>query len=292
MWIVLQVFINGILIGGMYALISIGLTLIFGVIRVINFAHGDFLMVSMYATFFLFHYFGLEPYFAIIFVAPFLFLIGLTMQRFVIKPVLKFPSLIQMFITLMLSVVLQNVALLLFKADYRSIQTMGSVLTFGEIRIGVSRLIAFVIAGIISFGIYLFLEKTYTGTAISCIAQDRDAARLMGIDVDKMYLLTFGISSACAGIAGCVLMPIYSVYPSVGVSFVMICFVVVVLGGMGNIIGAMIGGLIIGIVESFSSYFFTAELSQPFYFLIFIGVLLFRPQGLMGIVGAEEMGLK
>lgn len=292
MSILLQVFINGILIGGIYGLISIGLTLIFGVTRVINFAHGEFLMLSMYTTYFLFYYFKLDPYLSIVIVTPLLFTIGLMTQKIIIKPILNAPPLIQMFITFMLAIILQNLALLIWKADYRSIEAITSTLKYGEVRISVARLVAFVIAAVISVFVYLFLEKTYSGTAISSIAQDRDAAKLMGVNVDRMYLITFGIGSACVGVAGCILMPIYYVFPSIGTSFVMVAFVVVVLGGFGNIIGAMIGGLIIGLVESFSSYYFTAELSQAFYYFIFVTVLIFRPQGLMGIAGAEEMGMK
>lgn len=290
--LLLQIFINGILIGGIYGLISIGLTLIFGVVRVINFAHGEFLMLSMYTTYFFFYYFKLDPYLSIFIVTPLLFMIGLMSHRLIIKPVLSAPALIQMFITFMLSITLQNLALLVWKADYRSIKVVSSALRYAEINISVSRLFAFVIAAVISVLIYLFLEKTYSGKAISAIAQDRDAARLMGINVDRMYMVTFGIGSACVGVAGSLLMPIYYVFPGIGTSFVMVAFVVVVLGGMGNLIGAILGGLIIGLVESFSSYLFTTELSQAFYYLIFIAVLIFRPQGLMGILGAEEMGLK
>ncbi|MCL4371506.1 MAG: branched-chain amino acid ABC transporter permease [Chloroflexi bacterium] len=291
--ILAQVAVSGILLGGVYALISIGLTLIFGVLRVVNFAHGEFLMIAMYATFWLFHLYGLDPYLSIVLVAALLFLLGLLAQFLIIRPILNAPSSMQIFATVGLSVVLQNAALLVWKADYRSVDTFYSkaVISMGPLLVGVSRLVAFLVALAITAGIFLFLKRTYLGKAIRCVTQDRTAALLMGINTNRIYMVTFGIGTALVGIAGALLMPIYPTFPTVGSYFVLTAFVVVVLGGMGNMTGALLGGLIIGLVEAFSGFYVPA-LKEAVYFVVFILVLLIRPTGLFGVVGAEEVGLK
>ncbi len=291
--ILAQVVVSGILLGGVYALISIGLTLIFGVLRVVNFAHGEFLMIAMYASFWLFRLYRLDPYGSILLVAALLFLVGLVVQFLVIRPILKAPSSMQIAATVGLSTVLQNVALLTMTANYRSVQTRLSneVLSLGPLVVGVSRLAAFFVALAITAGLFLFLQKSYLGKAIRCTAQERTAALLMGINIDRIYLITFAIGSALVGIAGALLTPLYPVFPTVGTYFVLVAFVVVVLGGLGNLTGALLGGFIIGLVEAFSG-FYVPELKEAVYFVVFIIVLLVRPTGLFGVVGAEEVGLK
>ncbi len=288
-----QVAVSGILLGGVYALISIGLTLIFGVLRVINFAHGEFLMVAMYATYWLFHLYGLDPYVSIIVVTALLFVLGLLTQTVIIRPILNAPSSMQIFATVGLSIVFQNAALLIWKGDYRSVETAYSkaVLNVGPLLVGVSRLVAFLVALAITVGIFLFLKRTYVGKAIRCTAQDRTAALLMGINTNRIYLITFAIGTALVGIAGALLIPIYPTFPTVGAYFVLIAFVVVVLGGLGNMTGALLGGLIIGLVEAFSGFYVPAY-KEAVYFVVFILVLLVRPTGLFGVAGAEEVGLK
>lgn len=288
-----QVAVSGVLLGGVYALISIGLTLIFGVMRVINFAHGEFLMIAMYATFWLFHLYGLDPYLSIALVAALLFLVGLATQAVVVRPILRGSSSMQIFATVGLSIVLQNAALLIWKADYRSVDTFYSkaVISIGPLLVGISRLAAFVTALAITAALFLFLKKTYLGKAIRCTTQDRTAALLMGINIGRINLITFGIGAALVGIAGSLLMPIYPTFPTVGTYFVLIAFVVVVLGGMGNVTGAFLGGLIIGLVEAFSGFYVPA-LKEAVYFVVFILVLIVRPTGIFGVVGAEEVGLK
>ena len=288
-----QVAISGLLLGGVYALISIGLTLIFGVLRIVNFAHGEFLMVAMYATFWLAQLYGIDPYISLAAVAALLFLMGIGAHALVVRPILNAASSMQIFATVGLSIVLQNLALLIWKADYRSVDTPLSkaVISVGPLLVGVSRLIAFLVAISITVLLFLFLKRTYLGKAIRCTAQDRTAALLMGINVHRIYLLTFGIGSALVGIAGALLMPIYPTFPTVGTYFVLIAFVVVVLGGMGNMTGALLGGIFIGLVEAFSGFYVPA-LKEAVYFAIFILVLLIRPTGLFGVVGAEEVGLK
>lgn len=292
---ILQVAISGLLVGGVYALISIGLTLIFGVTRIINFAHGELLMLAMYATFWLFQLFALDPYIALAVVTPLLFLVGLIVHRIVIQPILDAPPLMQIFATVGLSVALQNGALLLWKADYRTIQTTYStaVVEVGGLFISLPRLVAFLIAMAMAASLFLFLTKTPLGKAIRATAQDRKAAMLMGVDVHRVYLLSFGIGTACVGVAGALLMPVYYTFPTVGTYFVLTAFVVVVLGGMGSMVGAFLGGLIIGLVEAFSGFLIAPALKEAVYFILFILVLLLKPSGLFGMGrGAEEVGLK
>jgi branched-chain amino acid transport system permease protein len=290
----LQLTINGLLQGGIYSLISIGLTLIFGVTRIVNFAHGEFLMLAMYATFFLFHFVGVDPYLSILIVTPLLFVLGICSERLVIHPILNAPSFMQIFATVGLSIALQNAALFFWSADYRSVKTTyaGMMVPAGEFLISFARLMAFLAAIVISYGVFLYLKKTYTGKAIRAVAQNRTAATLMGINIRQIYLFTFGLGTALVGIAGALLMPIYYVFPTVGGLFVLTAFVVVVLGGLGNMTGAFIGGLVIGLVESYSGFYGATQLKEAVYFVIFILVLLLKPSGFYGIVGAEEIGEK
>jgi len=291
--ILAQVAVSGILLGGVYALISIGLTLIFGVLRVVNFAHGEFLMIAMYASFWLFHLYGLDPYASILLVVALLFLVGLLAEFLVIRPILNASASMQIAATVGLATLLQNLALVTMTANYRSVETRlsGAVLSIGPLVLGVSRLVAFLVALGITGLLFLFLQRSYLGKAIRCTAQDRTAALLMGINIDRVYLVTFAIGSALVGVAGALLMPLYPVFPTVGTYFVLAAFVVVVLGGLGNLTGALLGGFIIGLVEAFSG-FYVPELKEAVYFVVFIIVLLIRPTGLFGVVGAEEVGLK
>jgi branched-chain amino acid transport system permease protein len=290
----LQLTINGLLQGGIYSIISIGLTLIFGVTRIVNFAHGEFLMLAMYATFFLFQFAGIDPYLSLLIVTPLLFVLGICSERLVIHPILNAPSFMQIFATVGLSVALQNAALFFWTADYRSVKTgySSQTLVASDLLISVPRLIAFGAAVLISWGIFLYLKKTYTGKAIRAVAQNRTASTLMGINIRKIYFLTFGLGTALVGMAGVLLMPVYYVFPTVGGLFVLTAFVVVVLGGMGNLTGAFAGGLIIGLVESYSGFYLATQLKEAVYFIIFILVLFLKPSGLYGIVGSEEMGEK
>jgi branched-chain amino acid transport system permease protein len=281
---IVQLIINGILLGGMYALISIGLTLIFGVLEIVNFAHGEFLMLSMYASYFLFQFFGVDPYLSLIIVLPTFFLIGLAVQRITIQPIINAPPLNQVFMTVGLSMVLQNAALFIWKADYRVVKTAYSSLNLkaAGLIVNFPRLIAFVLAMALIAALLVFLQKTYTGKAIRALAQERKAAMLMGINVYRTYQIAFGIGIACVGAAGAMLIPVYFVFPGVGAMFVLIAFVVVILGGYNSLVGALVGGLIIGVVEAFSGFFISPHLKEAIYFVIFILILLFRPTGLFG----------
>ena len=281
---VIQLIINGLLLGGIYALISIGLTLIFGVVEIINFAHGEFLMLSMYGSYWLFQLYGVDPYVSLLMVIPTFFLIGWAVQRIIIQPIIDAPPLNQIFATVGVSLVLQNVALFLWKADYRTVRTVYSGLSLktAGLMISFPRLVAFFLALALIAGLLKFLKRTYTGKAIRAIAQQRRAAMLMGIDINRMYKVAFGIGIACVGAAGAMLIPIYYTFPTVGGLFVLIAFVVVILGGYNSLIGALVGGLIIGVVEAFSGFFLSPHLKEAVYFVIFILILLFRPTGLFG----------
>ncbi len=289
-----QVFISGIMMGGIYALISIGLTLIFGVTRIVNFAHGEYVMLSMFASFMLFERFGLDPYLAVIPIALIAFVAGCLTQRIIIQPLLDASHASQIFVTLGLSITLMNVALMVWGADFQSVRTIyeGAVVHLGPWSIGVPRLVTFLVAVAMMVALLLFLNRTYMGRAITAVSQDRMAAVLMGIDVKWVYIMAFGIGIALVGVAGAVLTPIYSVFPTVGQYFGMAAYVVVVLGGMGSVVGAMVGGLIIGVVEALSGYYISPSLKEAVYFVIFIIVLVVRPSGLLGIAGSEEMGTK
>jgi branched-chain amino acid transport system permease protein len=281
---IVQLIINGLLLGGMYALISIGLTLIFGVLEIINFAHGEFLMLGMYASYWLFQLYGVDPYLSLLIILPVFFFIGLAVQRVTIQPILNAPALNQIFMTVGMSLVLQNVALFFWKADYRTVKTAYSAVSLrtSGLMISFPRLVAFFLAIGTIAALLIFLKKTYTGKAIRALAQERRAAMLMGIDVYRTYQIAFGIGIACVGAAGAMLIPVYFVFPTVGALFVLIAFVVVILGGYNSLTGALIGGLIIGVVEAFSGFFVSPHLKEAIYFVIFILILLFRPTGLFG----------
>ena len=281
---VLQLFINGILHGGIYALISIGLTMIWGVMKIVNFAHGEFLMLGMYASFWLFTLYGIDPYFALLLIAPALFLFGVLTQRLVIAPILDAPHAAQIFATVGLSIVLQNLALFAWKGDYRNIRPEAGIsnLKFMGLVISFPRMMAFIITLGMVIALFLFLKKTYVGKALRATADHKQSALLMGINVNRIYYLALGIGTACVGVAGGILMPMYSAFPTAGAYFALTAFVVVVLGGMGSMGGAFIGGLIIGIVEAFSGFFLAPALKEVVYFLVFILILVFKPSGLMG----------
>ncbi len=292
--ILMQLVVSGLLIGGVYALISIGLTLIFGVMRIVNFAHGEFLMLAMYASFWVFHFTGLSPYLLSPLVIGLLFLYGVLVYILVIRKTVGSPMVVQIFATVGLGLFMQNAALVLWSGDFRTIQTAetSALLKFAGIQVSLSMLIASLVAIVIALALFAFMSWTYPGKAIRATVQDRVGAQLMGVNIDKVFMMTFAIGSGLVGIAGALLAPAYPIFPSVGANFGLASFVVVVLGGMGSMTGALMGGFLIGLVETFSGFFIDAGLKQAVYFLVFILVLVFRPTGLLGQRGAEEVGLK
>jgi len=295
MELIVQVLVSGLLIGGVYALISIGLNLIFGVVRIINFAHGDFLMVAMYAAFWLHILAGADPYLSALIVLPGLFLFGMLVQRVIVQPIQEASANMQIFATVALSLILQNLALIFWKGDFRTVQMPYAMLTFDvmHIIVSVSRLIAFLVALASILLLFAFLKYTFTGKALRAIVEDNTVARMMGIKVERLYLLAFGLGAAFTGLGGILLIPFSAVYPTVGAPFTLLAFIVVVLGGMGSMGGTFSAGLFIGVVEAFGGTFVSPALKEAIYFGIFILVLLVRPQGIFGKgKGTEEIGLK
>ena len=280
--LILQALVTGILLGGVYSLISVGLTLTFGVMRIINFAHGEFLMVAMYGTFFFSQYFAAEPYVAVLVVLPALFLFGVIVFQVFVRPILGAEPLNQMLLLVGLSMILQNGALALFSADTRTVRSSLSMSKFelGEVIVGVPNLIAFVVAIAITLGLYWALKYTELGRRIRAAAADREAAALMGINVNRINLIAFGIGAACLGIAGPIMTPVFYVVPNIGTFFILMAFVIVVLGGIGNFMGAMLAAFVVAIAESLGALFMPGSTAPVLPFLLFILVLLFRPQGL------------
>jgi branched-chain amino acid transport system permease protein len=284
MAVLLQSILSGLLIGGIYALIGTGLTLIFGVMRVINFAQGDLVMVGMYLTFFLFKGLGLDPFVSVLLVMPALFVLGAVLQRTLINRALNALPQNQILLTIGIGLVLSNTAMLLFTSDYKILSTSYSSSSFaiGQVHLSTPLVYCFAITLAITGGLYWFLARTETGCAIRATAQDREAAQLMGIDVRRMGYVAFGLGAALAGAAGALVAPTYYIYPQVGGAFTLKAFVVVVLGGMGSVVGAMLGGLLIGTAESLSAAYIGSGTKELCVYVIFLLVLLFKPSGLLG----------
>jgi branched-chain amino acid transport system permease protein len=277
-------FLNGLTQGAVYALIALGLTLIYGVLHIINFAHGAALMMALYGVYFLQRSFGLDPYASLVVMVPLMFAAGYLAYRFVIGAAGHGRDENILLVTLGAAIVLENLALYLWKSDTRTIETAYSFSTvpIGSAMIALPKLVAFA-GALAAAGILLAIMKgTDLGRAIRACAKERHGARLVGIDVEHVFAMSFGIGLACLGAAACFLLPAYYVNPQVGNGFVLIAFTIVVLGGMGSFAGALLGGLLIGVVESIGGLYLGESLGQIGIFLIFIAVLLFRPQGLFG----------
>ena len=284
MMILIQALISGILIGGVYALIGIGLTLIFGVMRIINFAHGELLMLGMYAAYYLFALLHVDPFLSVVIVAPLLFLFGALLQKTILNRALQALPQNQILLTIGIGLILSNAVMLAFTSDYKILTTTYSSasVSAGGISISTPLLISFAITGAITAALYWFLLKTDTGQAIRATAQDREAAQLMGIDVRRMSILAFGLGSALAGTAGALIAPTYYIFPQVGGVFTLKAFVITVLGGMGSVVGATLGGVLIGVAESVGGVYVGAGWKDVVVFVLFLVVLLVRPSGLLG----------
>ena len=282
--ILIPAILNGLLTGAVYALVALGLTLIYGVLHIINFAHGAMLSAAMFAAFFAFRILGLDPYVAIFLIAPAFFVIGYGLQRFVIGPASHGDDRNMLLVTLGLAVVIENVLLVAFRADTRTIDLPYAFQTIdlGFAFLAIPRIIGFAAVLVVALALGAVMTLTDTGKAIRAVAKEKVGAQLAGIDVAHIYAVTFGLGTACVAIAACLLMPTYYVNPTAGEAFVLVAFTIVVLGGMGSVAGALIGGLVIGVVESLSGLFLGESLGQIGIFLIFIAVLLVRPTGLFG----------
>src|SRR3954467_992759 len=287
-----QLIISGVLVGGIYALMSLGLTLTFGVLRIVNFAHGEFLMIAMYGAWAFTRVLGLNPYIAAVAIVPAMFLFGAVVYRLIISPALDKPHLVVVFATMALSIFIQNAALMIMTADLLDVPPIfGRSLTIGPIYLKVELLLGFIVTILCTVGLQWMMKTTYLGKAIRATVQDGEAAMLMGIPVPRIFLITFAGGSALVGLAACVMMPLFSVFPTVGLNFVLIAFVIVVLGGMGSIEGALFGGICIGVVQSLSSYYVAPAFGQLFFFVLFLVVMIFRPNGLLGQQGAATVGM-
>ncbi len=282
--IFVQSLISGILIGGVYALIGIGLTIIFGVMRVINFAHGDLLMIGMYGTYYLFTLFNIDPFVSIVITIPLMFLYGAFLQKFFINRVLGALPQNQILLTIGMGLVMSNAVMLAFTSDYKILSTTYSSSSVSILGISISSplVISFIITAAITAALYWFLMKTNTGQAIRATAQDREAAQLMGINVKRMSIIAFGLGASLAGTAGALISPTYYIFPQVGSTFTLKAFVITVLGGMGSIVGATLGGILIGVAESLGGAYIGSGWKEVVVFVLFLLVLLFKPSGLMG----------
>lgn len=282
--------INGILMGSIYGLTAMGLTIIFGVLKVVNFAHGSLLMVGMYLTYWTITLIGINPYLAIVIVVPVMFLFGYYLQNIVIKPIFIAEKNVREPLTVIIVTtgiwyILDNLTLLIFGPQYRALSDnpyRGQMLEFGEMFISVPKLYGCIIAIVTALAIYWFFQKTDMGRAIRATSMDREAASLMGINQYKIYNVAFGIGTATAGVAAITLVPFYNIFPTVGVLFDIKGFIIVVLGGLGSIGGALVGGIIIGIIESVGPQFMTATWTEAIVYGLFLFVLFVKPSGLFG----------
>jgi branched-chain amino acid transport system permease protein len=287
--VIIQAIINGFMSGSYYGLAALGLTLVFGVIKVINFAHGSLLMVGMFAAYWIVMLTGIHPYAALLFVVPMLFLFGYALQGVLIRPILEAQREVRepvevIIVTTGVWYVLDNLALMIFGAEYRVVQTnlSGQIFMLGDYIFPKAQTYG-LITTIVTSGLLLwFLKYTRMGKSIRAASLDRDAASLMGINQYRVYNIAFGIGAAIAGIVGCVLIPFYYVFPSVGVVFDVKCFIIVVLGGLGSIPGALVGGLIVGLIESTFSQYMTSTWTELIVYVVFLAVLFIRPAGLFG----------
>lgn len=292
MEVIPQLVVSTILLGGLYALIAVGLTLIFGVMRVVNFAHGEFLMLAMYAAFWAFTLLHFDPYLTLFVALPLFFAVGWVSYRVVMRPVIHASHNAQVFTTVGLSILLQNAALVLFTADAQFLRTdyYTKVLRLGGAVFNLAQTVAFAMAVLATVALFAFLRWSYTGKIMRATAQDPQVASLMGIDTDRIYALTWAVGIVCVGAAGVLLAPIYPVYPTAGLQFVLIAYIAVVLGGLGNMAGALIAAVIIAAVEVIASYTIGTAWKEVLYLVLFILVLIVRPAGLFGQRGAESLG--
>ncbi len=277
-----QVVISGILAGALYAMVALGLALIFGVMRVINIAHGPLLMLGAYGTYFFWQTTGLNPYLSLPFTMAGLFVVGVVLQRALVFRVVDAPELSSLLLTFGVSIALVNVAQLLFTSDLRAVEFLTAAYRVGPFAVSKSRLIAFVVAALITTAAFLFLQRTRLGKAIRATSQSREVALVCGIDVQRIHLLTFGLASALAAAGGSLIAMIVAIQPEMGQVWTFKSFLVIVLGGAGNYPGALLGGLLLGLVEQLASLFLTTQLSEAVAYVLLVLVLLVRPTGLLG----------
>ena len=281
---VVQAILDGLMIGGVYAVISIGLTLVFGVMGIVNFAQAEFLMLGMFVAYYAWAWLGLDPLLAAPLSFIVVFALGAALQRLLIRRVMKAPEVAQIFLTVGLLIVLENAALLMFGSGFRSVSTpyQTSSLQLGPLFVSVPYLAAFAMSVASGLALFLFMKSSWFGRAMRATAQDPMAAQLMGIDAGRMHMLAFALGVGLTAFGGAVILPYLTASPTVGAQFVVLMFTVVVLGGLGSVAGAVVGGLAVGIIQSLSALAFPIQLQNLVLFVVFIAVLAFRPQGLLG----------
>ena len=280
----LQQIVNSLLIGSVYSLVAIGLTLIWGVMNIINFAHGDFLMIGMFISFWLYTLYGMDPLFSIPICTVGLFLLGMLIYRFIVSKVMTGPGLAQLVVTFGVSIFLASLAVMLWTPDFRLIEQplLSGTWTLGAVQLSVPKFVASVGSVVVSAALVLFLRKTRTGKAILAVEMNRESALLMGINTERINALSFAIGSALVGIAGAFLSMYYYIYPQVGGLFGLISFCIVALGGFGSIEGAFIAGILIGFVQTLGGYFFDPAYKYAIVFMVYLITVWIRPQGLLG----------
>jgi branched-chain amino acid transport system permease protein len=288
MELIIQTLIYGLLMGGLYAIIGIGMTLIMGVLGIINLAHGQIMMVAMYITWVLWRYAGLDPYISIFITIPAVFFLGQGISKYLLYPLIKKESILpenQVLMTVGIGMVLVELARAIFSSDYRSVSTSytDSAMDIGHFSISVPLFIAFIISIVFTIGLFILLMKTDLGRSIRATAQDKEAATLMGISPKKITILTYGIGSALVGAAGVLLLPVYYLFPDVGPIFTVKAFVITILGGLGSPVGAIAGGLVLGVAETFGATYLSMGYREAIGLVIFLVVLIFLPDGLKGL---------
>ncbi|MDB5824035.1 MAG: amino acid transporter permease [Herminiimonas sp.] len=282
--IILQSLASGLLIGLIYALVAIGLTMVFGVMDIVNFSHGEFLMFGMYSSFWMYSLYALDPMFTLPLTALMLFALGVMVYRLVISKVVNAPMVSQLFTTFGLMLLFRGLAQFFWKPDFRTVHqsVVSGHLKLGAFQIGLPQVVAGAGAIVVTVALYLFLTRTRAGAALEATAADKEAARLMGIDSQKMFALAWGIGAACAGVAGALLSTFFPIFPEVGANFILIAFVVVNLGGFGSVMGALIAGIVVGLVEVMGGLLVGPQYKMAIVLTLFLLVLFVRPQGLMG----------
>jgi len=276
-----QVVISGLLAGSLYAMVALGLGLIFGVMRVLNVAHGPLLMLGAYTTFWLFHWFGLNPYLSLLVSMPLLFLVGLGLQGTLVRRVVDAPELSSLLLTFGVSIAIVNLAQLAFTSDLRSVEYLTGSFVLGPFAFSKSRVIACGFAVAITVGAFFFLQKTRLGKALRAVSQSREVAQVCGINVQRIHLLAFGIASALAAAGGSLVAVMVAIQPDMGMVYTFKSFLVIVLGGAGNYPGALLGGLLLGLIEQLSSLFLTTQVNEAVAYVLLVLVLLIRPTGLL-----------
>jgi branched-chain amino acid transport system permease protein len=280
----LQALVTGLLMGGVYAAYSSGFSLIFGVMNIVNIFHGELIMIGAFTTYWLFTLYHMDPFVTLPISILSAGLLGYVIQRFLINRVVEAPPMISYLCTFGVHLVLANAALLAWSADFRTVTTSysGEGFSVGPITVPLARLVTFIIAIVTTFALYRFLEKNRHGKAIRAASQDKEMARLVGIDIRKVYALTFALGAGITGMAGGLLSTYFVIYPQMGLPYTIIAFCVVVLGGMGYIPGALIGGLLLGVIQSLTATYLTSGLSTAITFILLFCILILRPQGVMG----------